>query len=425
MQLQFVYGNPKKVSKKVKKVRKLKPKQAVLTRRTKKKLASKLKTNKNKTNEEAHLAKRKKAKKHKKAKVTIKAKKHHRKVKKHSKKAKKSVSHGRKIKKHKKSKNPERYKLSAKNIRTGEKIKDKWTKAIRTPGEIAYQTASARKVKAAGKMIKEYAKNKPKKMRKKAKKLGDKLNRAGNKILAIQAAKRTERKIARHDLKQTRSDLKTAGFKVRAKHQVGATLAKRKKVKKHKSKSKKRNPIISSGGNMIDMAKRAVTGGMDKYELGALALGGALYPITAAGLAKFLPTVYSKVAAMNIPGGAGVGVNFLIGAAAYAVGEKMNQKSLQSVGKGLIAAAAVGVAAVAGQYIAKQANLIPGTAPLASLPEGYGTADFGTADFGGVDFTMNGVNYSAGQEQLNGADFGAVDYTMDGLPEGMGEGQMG
>lgn len=424
MQLQFVYGNPKKVSQKRKKK----------ARRRKKLLASGRKIKNNKPDKGAPVAKKRKKKRSKSLKAKTKKTKH---AKKHARKKVKRVkakkSKARKVvrrSKRKKNKNPERMKFSAKNAKTGETIKNRYSKPRPTYGELAEVKAKSKLEIARAKKAKEYAHGKKKKVKKKIKAAANRRIDRSNKILDKVRTVDKARRASIKDDKQMRAGLTAAGFKIRGSKEVGKRLGKKRKSKS-KSKSTKRNPIYG-GGNMVDVVKRAVTGGMDKYELGALALGGALYPITSAGLAKFLPGVYGKISRLNIPGGAGVGVNFLVGALAYAIGEKIQNKAAQSVGKGLIAAAAVGVAAVAGQYVAKAANLVPGVAPLAELPTGYGDGtDFGSgSDFGAIDYTMEGIDYTMeGGQMGDGTDFGDVEYSADdsydGVPEGMGEGQMG
>ena len=418
MQLQFVYGNPKKVSKK--RVKK--------TNRGKKKLASGRKIKNNKQDGEALVAKRSK----KKVKANRKAKKHSSKkpakkrVKKPARKkpAKKRVKKDapkrkakRAGKKHPKVTNPEKLRLSGHNKTTGDRIKLKWGMTRPTRGEVAQTMASGKRIVAAATIRKERAHGKKKAVKKRIYRKAKTAIKRGKKFYTLAAKMRRSRRASLSNDDSQRALLKSKGYTPRGTKRVAASFGKRKKTRK--------NPIFGGSMDYAGIAKRAVTGGMDKYELGALALGGALYPITAAGLAKYAPAVYAKVAALNIPGGAGVGVNFLVGAIAYAVGEKMNNQIARSVGKGLVASAAVGLAAVAGQWAAKQANLIPGATPLAGIPSGLQGADFGSADFGGVDYTMNGVDFTMQGDQMGSADFGGVDFTMSGDGEGMGEGQMG
>ena len=436
MQLQFVYGNPINPSKRPKK--------------PKRRLASKRKRKKNKNKEEVVVAKkRKKAKKAHKMKKARKASSRRR-VKKSKatkrpkmKARKKSTSKGRK-------KNPERYKLTFKQkVGVDKKGRGKYKKVQVRRSQLVATRGELQTLGGTARIAKEKSLKYPKRSRSR------KAYAAAHKRLTRSLGKkRSARKAVSDHIKTARLSAKEANLKLQVKTERFPVVKKRKgKKKKSASRSRRskagrktrRNPFF--GGNMQDTIKKAVTGGMDKAELGALVLGGALYPVMTAGVARFLPGVFTQLQKLKIPGGAGVGANFLLGAIVYAVGDRMNNNIAKAAGKGLIASAAVGAAAVAGGMVAQRVLPAPATPtvgeiPYGNLPEGlygYGAdgdgvdvADFGEggdADFGGVDYTMEGVDYT-----MEG-----VDYTMEGdaqlgeggdadfgnIPEGMGEGQLG
>lgn len=409
--------------------------------------------------------------------------------------------------------NPEKYHIKAKEPagktpkgKNRYKVVHKATsKGVMTKGEIS-------KAKAQIRMLKEAARGKPAKIRKKVasaakaalKKLGQreasraavlgevhalreiaKASTPGTKISAKarnytkkrkskkkKHAKRKKSKATKRKSKSSKRKgkggrrsvvLKRRGSKVtirankkRGSAKVIVSKASNPKRGKRKGSKRRKNTSLKKGKSYryssLRIKANPLGGNMDKKEIvnlvehhlghtlgetGGLVLGGAVFGSVNDLVAKWGPKVpfvgAIAIKALEVPVVGKSLPNLILGMIInrYAKGTLM-----KNVGSGMVAAAVVGMGVQASQKGLKAMNLSGvdytlegyGDEPdFGSLPEGIGQDE---ADFGGVDYTLDGDDAQMGE-----IPYGGVDYTMEGYgndeadfgatPEGLGQGQMG
>jgi hypothetical protein len=389
MQLQFVYGNPRK--KKKTKVKRKNKRSLTVARKRRKKVKAKRKV---------AVLRKKVVKSKKRASHKLKATKALK---------RKVVRRGKRGKK----RNPELVYAKAFDVvgktKKGKnklkQIKKELAGKIATSGEIAYG-AGRTKLEREKLRLPGLSKRKKKAIRRKVAKFKKRLDKMKAHRAFILGKARTM----------------AEGFKIEGK--VG-------RVSK-KVKSLKKNP----GGKMEKLEKAL---GMSAVEVGGLAAGGLLYGAVNGAVARFARPIHTQLVKVPVVGTALPAL--LLGAIANYLGERQGIEALKVVGKGLVGASVVGIGVNASQMVPA---LRPQPAPVSGLgyeemyglPEGLG-GQMGAdeADFGGIDYTMEGVDYTMEGMGADEADFGGIDYTMEGMgadeadfgdiPEGMGAGQMG
>ena len=279
---------------------------------------------------------------------------------------------------------------------------------------------SAKQIAATRKLVALNKKKHGKKHAKKAKKHAKKHVRHVKHVKHVKHAKKHARKhVRKHSRKSSKkrgnnilhvlASMKKGGNGKKASMGSKKYSIKRTNPKRHR-KHKKSNPI---GGAMIKIEKFT---GQSVSEMGALALGGALYGLVNSSMAKYLAPVQKILVSVPVVGTALP--TLVIGALLNFFGEKQKIKALSIIGKGLVGSSVVAMGVNASQ-------MIPGLKVTSTAA----TTTVKGPDFGEVSYYPN-----MGEAQLGAeADFGSVDYynNMNGIPSGMdgvptlGEGQLG
>ena len=262
-----------------------------------------------------------------------------------------------------------------------------------------------------------------KKKHKKAKKAKKHVKRHTKRHVKKHAKKHVKRHTKRHVKRHAKRHVKKHAKRRHAKRRSYRTLKAHRSIRfQVRAKGVKRpfrfslkrlNPF---GGGMNIQALIKSNLGMEASVLGGLALGGALYSFINKGFLKIpgVSGIWTK--ALAVPFGVGSVLvpalpNAVIGVALTVIGKMKKIPVMEMIGQGIVGSVVVGLGVSASALIAKKAGMA------------------------GVDYTpMSGVDYTpmSGSEDFGSdadygadADYGELPEGLQGLPEGLGEGQMG
>jgi len=265
--------------------------------------------------------------------------------------------------------------------------------------------------------------------------------------------KRAARKYGKESIVAKRRKKRAKGKKRVTKRRVKRKSSPRKKRRSSRKGnrrvvylSKKRKSIVIKRKNPSMQAQLQTWTGFDVSEIGALAIGGAIYGSVNSMAAKYLPSVYAQAAKVPVLGTTVVPA--LIGVAVKWAGKQFKVKAAEIVGEGLIAASVVGMGINASQYVealssgssVSGVDFTPALGGYANSGADFGR-DPGNPDFGAVDYTaaipsgrnamMNGYPQFSGATPQMGMtpqmgrdpgnpDFGEIPEGLGEIPEGLG-----